>query len=69
MTNQEPLWTEDHVADYLAISVETLRRWRRKHTGPPAFQLVGDAGPGRSVIRYDPQAVRAWLNERAEVSA
>jgi hypothetical protein len=69
MDTQENLWTEDQVAEHLAISVETLRRWRRKHTGPPAYQLVGDAGPGRSVIRYDPRAVREWLAERAEVSA
>jgi len=51
----EPAWTIDDVAEYLRVPVETLRTWRKKRTGPPARRC------GKH-LRYDPDAVRAWLN-------
>jgi excisionase family DNA binding protein len=54
-TNQ--LLTPAELAHQLKISVETLRYWRHKGTGPPFTKL------GRHV-RYDAEAVVAWLNQQ-----
>lgn len=51
----ERAWSIHDVAEYLQVPVETLRTWRKKRTGPPARRC------GKH-LRYDPDAVRAWLN-------
>lgn len=50
----EQLWDVDDVSAYLRIPVETLYRWRKQRTGPPAARV------GRH-LRYDPADVRAWF--------
>jgi excisionase family DNA binding protein len=50
----EPLWDVEDVSAYLRVPVETLYRWRKQRTGPPAARV------GRH-LRYDPAAVRAWF--------
>lgn len=50
----ERLWTVDDVAAYLGVPVQTLYQWRYLQSGPPAYRV------GRH-LRYDPAAVRSWL--------
>ena len=38
-------FSEKETAEYLAVSLSTLRRWRRSHTGPDHFRFGG-------VLRY-----------------
>jgi excisionase family DNA binding protein len=54
----EPLWDVEDVAAYLRVSVETVYRWRKQRTGPPAARV------GKH-LRYDPADVRSWLKRQA----
>ena len=49
------LWTVHDVSAFLSVPVGTLYQWRYLRVGPPAYRV------GRH-IRYDPAAVRTWLN-------
>jgi hypothetical protein len=49
------LWTVHDVSAFLGVPVGTLYQWRYLRVGPPAYRV------GR-YIRYDPAAVRTWLN-------
>jgi predicted DNA-binding transcriptional regulator AlpA len=53
----ERLWTIREVSAFLGIPVSTLHQWRYLGTGPEAFRV------GKH-LRYDPDAVRAWLAEQ-----
>lgn len=55
--NMEPLLSADQVADFLGIPLATLYQWRHKGAGPEAYRI------GRH-LRYEPAAVRAWLDEQ-----
>jgi excisionase family DNA binding protein len=55
----ERLMTELELADYLAVHVDTVRRWRRAGTGPP----VRWAG---NKPRYKLAEVEAWLDRHPE---
>jgi excisionase family DNA binding protein len=55
------LWTAQDVADYLTVPLATLYQWRYLGTGPTAYRV------GRH-LRYEPAAVQAWLNQRANRS-
>ena len=48
------------VADYLSVPLATLYQWRYLGTGPTAYPV------GRH-LRYEPEAVQAWLDQRASV--
>lgn len=48
---------EKELADWLGVSVSTVRNWRYTYQGPPVQKV------GRSV-RYDVAAVEAWLDEQ-----
>ena len=50
----ERLWTVDDVATYLGVPAQTLYQWRYLQSGPPAYRV------GRH-LRYDPTALRSWL--------
>ena len=52
----ERLLSVDEVAEFLGIPVATLYQWRHKGAGPEAYRV------GRH-LRYEPAAVRAWLDE------
>lgn len=52
-----PLATPREVADYLGVSVDTLKDWRLKKTGPSYTPM------GRHV-RYDWSDVNAWVKTR-----
>jgi Helix-turn-helix domain len=49
------LWTVHDVSAFLGVPVGTLYQRRYMRVGPPAYRV------GRH-IRYDPAAVRTWLN-------
>jgi predicted DNA-binding transcriptional regulator AlpA len=49
------LWTVHDVSAFLGVPVGTLYQWRYLRIGPPAYRV------GRH-LRYDPAAVRTWLD-------
>ena len=51
------LLTPQETADWLQISVETLRTWRDRRLNLP-FVKVG------SLVRYDPDDVEAYISRR-----
>ncbi|WP_333769839.1 helix-turn-helix transcriptional regulator [Streptomyces sp. IBSBF 2435] len=54
--------TPEDLTELLRLpSVETLYTWRKKRTGPPAFRV------GRH-LRYDPDAVSAWVTQQTEAA-
>jgi predicted DNA-binding transcriptional regulator AlpA len=55
MMTVEGLLTNDDLATWLGVSVETVRTWRKTGTGPPGFKV------GRHV-RYEPADVRRWID-------
>lgn len=56
----ERLMSADEVAEFLSVPVATLYQWRHKGAGPAAYRV------GR-YLRYDPKAVRSWLDEHLTV--
>jgi excisionase family DNA binding protein len=50
------LWTVEDVAEYLAVPVRTIYRWRAHGYGPPG-RRVG------KYVRYRPQDVTAWFDQ------
>lgn len=56
--NIEPLLTPDEVAQMLGMKPSTLVRWRRLKQGPPYVRV------GHRTVRYQPEAVRAWMDSR-----
>lgn len=56
-----PLFTMETLANYLSLSVETLRNWRAGSVkqGPKAVK-IGTA------VRFRPEDVAAWLDTLAE---
>lgn len=58
MNTQRELLSPAQASQLLGVGIETLRRWRRTGTGPPARRL------GPRLVRYDRDAVLAWLETR-----
>lgn len=56
MTEDDPLWTDEEVAEFLGNSTDTLRAWRHKGGGP----VFTKAGRKAKYFRSD---VIAWLRE------
>jgi hypothetical protein len=55
---QPNLMTEGQVSEFLAVSKAALRRWRRENRGPAYLKI-------ERVIRYDPDAVKGFLQRRS----
>ena len=55
------LMTEEELAEYLRVSLATVRRWRYEQTGPPVEWA------GRRP-RYRKAEVDAWLQREQEES-
>ncbi len=53
------LWTSQDVADYLQVSL----RWVEKQRAVGVLPCV--PLPGGRLVRYDPEAIRAWALEQA----
>lgn len=47
------------VAEFLDVTEKTLENWRAQETGPPFIRING------RLVRYDMDAVEAWLADRA----
>jgi excisionase family DNA binding protein len=54
MGNSPCFLSEKEAAAYLSVSLSTIRRWRRRKTGPPLFQFGG-------VLRYDREALDVFI--------
>lgn len=57
--DDEQLLTITDVAEYLRVSVGTVRGWRARGQGPRGYRV------GKHV-RYSPTEVRRWLDGRAD---
>lgn len=57
VTPVKALYDEKREAARLGFSVRTLQQWRVKGGGPPYLKIG-------SAVRYNPEAVDAWLNDR-----
>jgi phage terminase Nu1 subunit (DNA packaging protein) len=53
------LLTERELADWLKVSIPTLRRWRMEGIGPEFIKC------GPSLVRYQLATVQRWLSEGA----
>jgi hypothetical protein len=58
----QPLWTSQDVADFLQVSLRWVEKQRALGT-LPCVPL-----PGRRLVRYDPERVRAWALQRGTSS-
>src|SRR2546425_5083942 len=54
------LLTDKEAAAMLSVSVSLLRKWRLRREGGPPYYRVG------RVVRYSPNALEAFLEERSE---
>jgi hypothetical protein len=52
----DPLMTEEQLAEYLNLSIVTLRHWRREGRGPRAILIHN------KTTRYRIRDVTAWLD-------
>ena len=52
---------EKEAARYLGVSLSTIRRWRRGHTGP-AYYRFGD------VLRYGREALDAFIAQNTRTA-
>ncbi|MFE9317276.1 helix-turn-helix domain-containing protein [Streptomyces albidoflavus] len=50
--------TPKDLAALLVVPIETIYAWRKRRIGPPGFRV------GRH-LRYDPTAVRTWIDHQA----
>jgi len=58
-----PKWlSEKEAAAYLSVSLSTIRRWRRSHTGPDVCRFGG-------VVRYLKGALDAFINRNTQSAA
>jgi predicted DNA-binding transcriptional regulator AlpA len=55
------LLTERDLADFLAVSVKTIERWRLFNEGPPYKKLGSKL---RSTVRYRMDEVERWLQDQ-----
>lgn len=53
---------EKEAAAYIGVSVSTMRRWRRKKTGPAVFRFGG-------VLRYGREALEAFIARNTTLAA
>ena len=54
--------SEKEAAAYLRVSLSTIRRWRRAHSGPPLFKYGG-------VLRYRREALEKFVVENTRNAA
>jgi excisionase family DNA binding protein len=57
MNKLDPLMTRQEVAEYLRVSVSTLKLLEIKGAGPPCLRI------GR-LVRFDPEMVQEWIQQR-----
>lgn len=58
----DQLWSITDLSRYLQVPVESIRKWRARGGGPPAYMI------GKH-LRFDPAEVSAWLkSQRADAA-
>jgi excisionase family DNA binding protein len=58
-----PTWfSEKEAAAYLSVSLSSIRRWRRKHTGPDVCRFGG-------LVRYTKDALDAFITQNTQSAA
>lgn len=57
----EQFYTEEPIAEFLNISVKTLRAMRLRGDGPPFYKLGGS-------VRYRLSDIEQWIEERRRTS-
>jgi predicted DNA-binding transcriptional regulator AlpA len=57
-----PLWRAEDVAEYLAVPIKTLYKWRLERHGPPCARV------GKH-LRYIPEEVVAWVESRKQATS
>ncbi|MFC7594868.1 helix-turn-helix transcriptional regulator [Terrabacter sp. GCM10028922] len=57
-----PLWRVEDVAEYLAVPIKTLYKWRLERHGPPCARI------GKH-LRYVPEEVVAWVESRKQAAS
>jgi excisionase family DNA binding protein len=55
----EPLLNVEQVAEWLGVSVGTLRYWRHVHRGPRSLSVGG-------AVRYRASDIERWLEQGAK---
>ena len=55
--------TPEQLADLLQVAPSTVKTWRQRRQGPPFVRLSSKE------VRYDREAVMAWLRERSSQEA
>ena len=58
LENTPQLLDEKEVAEYLSVSVKTLRRWRFDRRGPSYAKVGG------KLIRYPYRELKAWVDQQ-----
>ena len=58
MAQQKIYLNSEQTADYLGISVATLKNWRKRGDGPPFIKV------NARVIRYQHCDLEAWMDGR-----
>jgi excisionase family DNA binding protein len=59
MSQRDPLWNIDALAQYLGVPVATIYTWRKNGHGPKAFRV------GRH-LRWRESEVQAWLERQRD---
>jgi excisionase family DNA binding protein len=58
-----PTWfSEKEAAAYLSVSLSSIRRWRRKRTGPDFCRFGG-------LVRYNKDALDAFISKNTQSAA
>ena len=61
-TSSPSFFSEKEAAAYLSVSLSTIRRWRRRKTGPALFKFGG-------VLRYRREDLEAFIANNTETTA
>jgi hypothetical protein len=56
----ERLLNEKQAGQVLGVTASGMRGWRANGGGPPWFRI------SKRLVRYDPRALRAWIEAQAE---
>lgn len=59
----ERLYTESEAAEYLQVSVQTLRAWRKAGKGPKVVRF------SPRLLRYAPWHLKEWVDRKGEGNA
>lgn len=56
MKKEPDFYSEDETAQFLDVSIPTLRTWRHRKQGPAYYKIGGK-------VRYKPEDLQSFVNE------